>query len=199
MLAAQSPHGIEQMVQQAIEGGARIIQYRDKTSSQAQQLDIAHRLCQICKQRETLFLINDNPPLAHQVDADGVHLGQTDTGLALARELLGTEKIIGISCHASLELAITAEQQGADYVAFGRFYASRTKPEANPAPLELLATARTHLQIPIVAIGGINAANASGLLGTGVDMLAVIHAVFGQADIPQAASDIARLFNDMRA
>lgn len=192
-LTAQSSHSIEEMVQQAIDGGARIIQYRDKTSSQAQQLDIAHRLCQLCKQHSTLFLVNDNPQLAKTVDADGVHLGQTDTGLATARELLGKDKIIGISCHASLELAKTAQQESADYVAFGRFYPSQTKPEASPASLDLLAEASLH--IPIVAIGGITAGNAPDLLEAGADMLAVIHHVFGQADIRQAASNIARLFD----
>jgi len=194
-LTAQSSHSIEEMVQQAIDGGARIIQYRDKTSSQAQQLDIAHRLCQLCKQHSALFLINDNPQLAKEVDADGVHLGQTDTGRATARELLGKDKIIGISCHASLALAMTAQQQGADYVAFGRFYPSQTKPDASPASLDLLAEAKSSLHIPIVAIGGITAGNAPDLLEAGADMLAVIHHVFGQADIRQAASNIARLFD----
>lgn len=192
---AQSLLTIEEMVQQAIDGGARVIQYRDKTAGHGQRLDIAHRLRQVCKQRAVLFLINDDPQLAHQVDADGVHLGQTDTGPVTARAILGEDKIIGISCHASLELALTAQQQGADYVAFGRFFDSRTKPEAKPAPIDLLAEARGALHIPMVAIGGINADNAPGLLAAGADMLAVIHAVFGQGDIRRAAERIAGLFD----
>ena len=182
------------MVQQAIDGGARIIQYRDKLADQ-QQYDIAHRLCQLCRQHSVMFLINDNPVLAKEVNADGVHLGQTDTSLRTARQLLGKDKIIGISCHASLALASTAQQQGADYVAFGRFFASHTKPEAQSAPIGLLTEAKSSLQIPIVAIGGITLDNASSLLETGADMLAVIHDVFGKTDIQQAANNIAHLFN----
>ncbi len=192
---AQSPLGIEQMVQQAIAGGARVIQYRDKTSSPAQQLDIARRLGQVCRQEGALFLINDDPQLAKQVAADGVHLGQTDSGLVAARALLGEDKIIGISCHASLDLALTAQRQGADYVAFGRFFDSRTKPQAQPAPIEILREASAALDIPIAAIGGISADNAPALLAAGADMLAVIHAVFGQTDIRQAAERITALFD----
>lgn len=194
-LVEQSPLDIEEMVQQAIDGGASTIQYRDKTSTLTQQTEIAHRLCQLCQRQSVIFLVNDDPHLAKTVDADGVHLGQTDSGLTAARELLGNDKIIGVSCHDSLELARTALQQGADYVAFGRFYPSQTKPEANPASINLLPLTKSSLQIPIVAIGGITAENAPDLLEAGADMLAVIHNIFGQEDIRQAASNIARLFN----
>lgn len=194
-LTVNSPLQIEDMVQQAIGGGARIIQYRDKLSTATQQADIAHRLCQLCRRQSVLFLINDNPQLAKSVDADGVHLGQTDTDLRTARDMLGKDKIIGISCHANLQLAQSAQQQGADYVAFGRFFASQTKPQASPAPLQLLTEAKATLHIPIVAIGGINEENAPMVLAAGADMLAVIHHVFGQTDIRQAAKNIARLFD----
>lgn len=109
--------------------------------------------------------------------------------------MLGKDKIIGISCHANLQLAQSAQQQGADYVAFGRFFASQTKPQASPAPLQLLTEAKATLHIPIVAIGGINEENAPMVLAAGADMLAVIHHVFGQTDIRQAAKNIARLFD----
>lgn len=187
------------MVQQAILGGARIIQYRDKTTSPNQQADTARQLQQLCRQHAVLFLINDDPQLAKVADADGVHLGQTDTGLTQAREILGNDKIIGISCHADLSLAQIAQQQGADYVAFGRFFDSRTKPEASPASLEILAAARAALDIPVAAIGGITITNAESVLSAGADMLAVIHAVFGQQDIQRAAAEIARLFDDTGA
>ena len=193
-LSQQSPHGLETMVQQAIEGGARIIQYRDKHADRDQQTEMADRLCRLCQKQGVVFLINDDPQLARAVNADGVHLGQSDTGLREAREMLGEHKIIGITCHASLELALQAQQQGADYVAFGRFFPSHTKPQASPAPLALLPEARAALQIPIAAIGGIDLTNAPPLLAAGVDMLAVIHAVFAQADIRHAAADFAQLF-----
>lgn len=194
-LTAQSPLDMEDMVFRAIAGGARIIQYRDKQATPDQQAGMAARLCRVCNKHSVMFLINDNPHLAKAVDADGVHLGQTDTGLTAARELLGADKIIGVSCHDSLDLAVTAQRQGADYVAFGRFYPSKTKPEASPADIRVLAMAKSALQIPVAAIGGITAENAPALLNAGADMLALIHHVFGQADVQQAARNIARLFD----
>lgn len=193
-LSQQSPHDLETMVQQAIEGGARIIQYRDKYADRDQQIEMADRLCRRCQKQAVAFLINDDPHLAKAVNADGVHLGQSDARLREARELLGDDRIIGITCHASLELALQAQQQGADYVAFGRFFPSHTKPQASPAPLALLPEARAALQIPIAAIGGIDLTNAPQLLAAGADMLAVIHAVFAQADIRRAAEGFGRLF-----
>jgi len=197
-LLAQSCFDIETMVRQAIAGGAQLIQYRDKSSSPPQQHEIASRLCEICQAHSVIFLVNDDPLLAKAVNAHGVHLGQTDTGLPMARKILGEEKIIGISCHDSLALAGQAQQQGADYVAFGRFFASQTKPEARPAPIALLAEAKAALHIPIVAIGGITVDNATELLLAGADMLAVINHVFGQQDIQQAAAKISRLFSPQR-
>lgn len=194
-LTEQSPLSIVQMVEQALLGGARIIQYRDKLATAGQQLETADRLCQLCKEKGALFLVNDDPELARQVDAHGVHLGQTDSNLSAARTLLGKDKIIGITCHADLPLALTAQQQGADYVAFGRFFPSQTKPEASPASADFLPKAREALEIPIAAIGGITIDTGSGLLAGGADMLAVIHAVFGQQDIQQAAHQLARLFD----
>ena len=195
-LTEHSSLNIEEMVQQAIAGGVRIIQYRDKTLPPAQQTETAQRLCRLCQRQSVIFLVNDDPHLARAINADGVHLGQTDAGLSAARELLGNDKIIGLTCHANLELAMAAQQQGADYVAFGRFFNSRTKPEASPASLGFLSEAKSSLHIPIVAIGGVTANNAPPLLEAGADMLAVIHAVFGQQNIRQAAADIARLFDE---
>lgn len=194
-LAAHTGRRLEQMVHDAIEGGARIIQYRDKTSSPAQQAATAQRLSRLCKDHSVLFLVNDDPHLAKAVDADGVHLGQTDTGLTEARSVLGHQKIIGVSCHASLDLARNAQQAGADYVAFGRFFSSHTKPQASPAPLEILPAAKAVLDIPLAAIGGIHAGNAQSVLEAGADMLAVIHHVFGREDIRCAAEELAGLFD----
>ena len=194
-LTEQSPLNLVQMVEQAILGGAKIIQYRNKRARAGHQTDIAGQLCQLCRRHSVIFLVNDDPQLARTVDAHGVHLGQTDSQLREARQLLGKNSIIGITCHGNLDLARAAERQGADYVAFGRFFPSNTKPEASPAPLALLSEARAVLQIPITAIGGVTRSNAKSLLEAGADMLAVIHGVFGQPDILQAATGFSRLFD----
>jgi len=126
--------------------------------------------------------------------ADGVHIGKDDAALSHARERLGQGAIIGVSCYNSLELAIEAEQQGADYVAFGAFFPSRTKPNATLATLELLATAKQKMHIPICAIGGIKLDNAASLVSSGTNMLAVISAVFAAQDIAVAARRFSDLF-----
>lgn len=182
------------MVEAAIRGGARIVQYRNKTSSTAERQREAQALADLCQAQEVLFLINDDVPLALAVGADGVHIGQSDTALAQARELLGEQRIIGVTCHNRIDLALAAQHVGADYVAFGRFFASVSKPEAPPASLVTLQQARVQLTIPIAAIGGITPANAPALLAHGADMLAVIHGVFGAQDIAAAAGEYARLF-----
>lgn len=194
-LVRQSGLGLEQMVEQAIMGGARVIQYRDKQAPVDEQVATAKTLCQLCKRHQVIFLINDDPELAKSVDAHGVHLGQTDSKLGEARALLGKDRIIGITCHADLELALDAQRQGANYVAFGRFFPSQTKPDAPPAPTELLPEARRRLAIPIAAIGGITPENGQPLVTAGADMLAVIHAVFAQPDICQASRRLSHLFD----
>jgi len=193
-LTRQSAYTIEEMVAQAIAGGARIIQYRDKTASKPTQRQTARALARLCHSRDALFFVNDDPDIAKFSHADGVHIGQGDATLAEARRLLGPEKWIGVSCHDSLALALRAQAQGADYIAFGRFFSSQTKPEAVSAPPALLAQARSAIKRPIVAIGGISAGNGRQLLEQGADMLAAIHAVFAQGDIQAAAAKIARLF-----
>lgn len=193
-LHAQRDLSLLAMVEAAVTGGARIVQYRNKTAAVAERQREAQVLAELCKAHNVLFLINDDVQLALRVDADGVHIGQTDTTLLRARELLGEDRIIGVTCHNQIELALTAQQAGADYVAFGRFFPSVTKPEATPASLSILQQARAALTIPIAAIGGITPANAPPLLAQGVDMLAVIHGVFGAADITAAAGEYAQLF-----
>lgn len=180
-------------VQQAIEGGARVVQYRNKTSQAAIKEMTARSLLELCREHGVPLLINDDVDLAVSINADGVHLGQTDTRLTEARNRLGDDAIIGVTCHASLELAKQAEKKGASYVAFGRFFTSQTKPDASPATTNLLTLAKQQLSIPICAIGGITPDNATVLLETGVDMLAVIHGVFGQDDVKEAASRYAKL------
>ena len=183
------------MTQQAISGGINILQYRNKLAKPDQQMQEATILAQLCKEHAVTFIVNDNVELALQVDADGVHLGQTDTSITLARNQLGENKVIGVSCNNKIELALKAQQHGADYVAFGRFYNSLTKPGAPQAELSLLVEARQKLTVPIVAIGGISHESAQLLLKQGADMLAVIHGIFGQPDIQKASRQFVEIFN----
>lgn len=178
----------------ALHGGARIIQYRDKGSDSARRLRAAQSLVDICHSHNALLIINDDVELAAACRADGVHLGQDDVDLARARERLGTEATIGVSCYNDMERARNAALAGADYVAFGRFFPSQTKPDANAASRETLSNARRELDLPLVAIGGITPDNGGLLIEAGADMLAVIHGVFGQPDIAAAARRYAALF-----
>ena len=182
-------------VEQALQSGARVIQYRDKSADQLKRRQQAEVLNQLCRQYDAQLLINDDVELAHDVGADGVHLGQQDVSLLQARQLLGDKAIIGVSCYNRLELAQTAQRQGADYVAFGRFFSSSSKPEAVQADVAFLQTARQQIRLPIVAIGGITPDNAASLILAGADMVAVIHAVFGQPDIGRATRQFLSLFN----
>jgi thiamine-phosphate pyrophosphorylase len=183
-----------QKVALAIAGGARIIQYRNKYAEPDHCAQELIALRELCHHHDAILLINDNVQLARLVGADGVHLGQDDLNLPQARNLLGEDAIIGITCHDSLDLARQAVSGGADYVAFGRFFPSQSKPEAPPAKVEILDQASSELNIPVVAIGGITVQNGEILLRHGADMLAVIHSVFGQPDIELAARRYARLF-----
>jgi len=185
---------IIESVEQAIAGGAQIIQYRNKTANKQQQLNEAQALQSLCQKYQRVFIINDDIELAQTVNADGVHLGQTDSSIRLAREQLGIKKIVGITCHSNLEAAKKAQQQGADYVAFGRFYPSHTKPTAPPAEIDILYQAKAELQLPVVAIGGVTIENAPTLINAGADMLAVIHAVFAQDNIKQSTQNFSQLF-----
>jgi thiamine-phosphate pyrophosphorylase len=141
-----------------------------------------------------LFIVNDDAALARQSQADGVHLGREDTAPVQARARLGSRAIIGVSCYNELPRAQAAQEQGADYVAFGRFFPSRTKPQAVQAGPELLHEAKKKLRIPVVAIGGITPENGASLIAAGADALAVIEGVFGQADVRAAAERYAQLF-----
>ncbi len=189
-------HQLLTKVSAALLGGARLIQYRDKSTDGAARLRQACMLAELCQTFGRPLIINDDPELALACGASGVHLGQGDTDLAYARALLGKQAIIGITCHDSLELALQAQQQGADYVAFGAFFTSRSKPGVKPAPLALLLQARQQLRVPIVAIGGISVDNASQLITRGADMVAVIQDLFTATDIESRARQLATLFDN---
>ncbi len=181
--------------QLAIKGGINILQYRNKTAPLEQQESEAKMLANMCHENNVLFIINDNVELALKVNADGVHLGQKDTDTTQARKQLGENKIIGVTCHNKIDFAVTAQQQGADYVAFGRFYTSLTKPDAPQAELALLNEARKIISIPLVAIGGITHDTALPLLQNGADMLAVVQGVFAQEDILAATRQFVKIID----
>jgi thiamine-phosphate pyrophosphorylase len=181
-------------VERALLGGARLIQYRDKSHDAARRLTQAQALDELCQRYKVPLIINDDAELAAQVGAAGVHIGQDDPDLATARARLGPKAIIGVSCYDRLDLALAAERAGADYVAFGAFFPSPTKPHEIRPPIALLREARAALTVPIVAIGGITPDNAPLLLNAGADALAVVSAVFAQPDIQAAARRFAILF-----
>lgn len=172
---------------QTLEGGARLIQYRNKAACPALRLEQASSLAHLCREFQVPLIINDHADLADEVGADGVHLGRDDARITEARLRIGRDRIIGISCYNRLEYALQAEHQGADYVAFGAFFTSVTKLDTVSAPIDLLRQARRDLSVPIVAIGGITPENAAQLLDTGADAVAVSNALFSAADIRQAA------------
>ena len=182
-------------VEQALLGGARIIQFRDKSNDQQQRLKTANQLRKLTRQYDALFIINDDPQLAKSANADGVHLGQDDINITAARALLGDDSIIGVSCYNRFDLAQQAVASGANYIAFGRFFPSRTKPNAPTAKAELLSRAQQELKIPTVAIGGITAINGRDLINAGANMLAVVDGLFGKADTLDAARQYQSLFN----
>lgn len=179
----------------ALSGGARVIQYRDKSRDRVRRRHQAAALAQRCREARALFIVNDDVELAADVAADGVHVGRADAGVEHARQRAGGRLIVGVSCYDSLERARVAQSQGADYVAFGSFFLSPTKPHAVPADISLLAQARRALTIPLVAIGGITPENGARLVAAGADALAVISGVFGADDIHQAARRYAQLFD----
>ncbi|MEE9422343.1 MAG: thiamine phosphate synthase [Gammaproteobacteria bacterium] len=190
----QSPEKLSAHVEQALKGGARLVQYRDKSGNRPLQLKQSKQLAQLCNQHNVPLIINDNIELAMEIGAAGVHLGRDDCSLTDARQQLGEQAIIGVSCYNEWQRALTAIENGADYIAFGSFFASKTKPDATPASIKLLQRAKQELQIPVVAIGGITPGNASNLINAGASMVAVVRGVFGEPDIYNAAQLYAELF-----
>ena len=183
-------------VEAAIAGGAQIIQYRNKTAPQSLKRKQAAMLSRVCDGGGALFIVNDDVALARHVGAAGVHLGEDDGDVGRARKAGGEALLIGVSCYNDLSRAKRLVAEGADYVAFGSFFSSPTKPGARRAEPALLRRART-LHVPVVAIGGITAANGRALVEAGADALAVITDVFGHddlAEVTRAAAAIVACF-----
>ncbi len=174
-------------VAQAIAGGARIVQFRDKTANAGTRLRRAREVLAACRAGGALCIVNDDAALAAEIDADGVHLGREDADPQRVRELLGPDKLIGVSCYDRLDLASAAVEADADYVAFGSVWPSLSKPGAVRAPLALLREAAAVLRVPVVAIGGITRSNAAETVAAGAHCVAVIHDLFGDPDPLHAA------------
>ncbi len=177
---------LPEQVAAALRGGAAVIQYRAK--HQVDHVSEASVLLALCRAAGVPLIINDDVELAFRVGADGVHLGRDDGRIADARQRLGAAALIGVSCYDAVERAVRAAEEGADYVAFGRFFPSRSKPDAPCARLETLRQAQACLTVPIVAIGGITPINGGSLLAAGADLLAVIEGVFGEGREPESAA-----------
>ena len=182
-------------VESALLGGVRIIQYRDKSANQKKRLQQAKAIRALCTQYQATCIINDDIDLAKTVNADGVHLGRDDTALSHARQTLGENAIIGISCYADIELAINAEINSADYVAFGTMFSSPTKPDAVCATPEMISRAKQQLSIPVCAIGGITSENISQLIQHQAAMAAVISSLFAADDIKYTANILSQHFS----
>ncbi len=182
-------------VRLALQGGAQVLQYRNKIADASLKLQQARALRQLTREFKATFIVNDDAHLAVQVDADGVHLGGEDGSVAEARALLGSARIIGVSCYNRVSLAIEAVRRRVDYVAFGAFFPSGVKPDAVKADVQLLQTARRELDVPIVAIGGITQQNGAALVEAGADALAVISALWNAPDIEVAAQGFSTLFS----
>jgi thiamine-phosphate pyrophosphorylase len=181
-------------VRAALAGGARVVQYRNKTADSQLRLTQARILQALCTVRGVPLIINDHLDVALAVDAAGLHLGGDDGDIAAARARLGPGKLLGASCYDRLELAEAAVAAGADHIAFGSFFTSSVKPDAVRPPLELVTRAKHKLAVPLVGIGGITPGNAPQLIRAGIDAVAVISAVFAAPDIEAAAREFQSLF-----
>jgi hydroxymethylpyrimidine kinase/phosphomethylpyrimidine kinase/thiamine-phosphate diphosphorylase len=185
---------LAERVAAALRGGVRVVQYRDKNRPAEQQVVVARELGQICRQAGAVFLVNDSPQLALASEADGVHLGQGDGSVGNARRILGHRRIIGISTR-TVDQALRAQNEGADYIGLGAIYPTGSKSDAELVGLERLRQVRQAVTLPIVAIGGIDRDNAGAAIDAGADAVAVISAVMA-ADAPAvAAREIFLLFN----
>ena len=181
-------------VEKALIGGAALIQYRDKISNTSEKTFRSKAIHTLCLRYRVPLIINDDPELALACEAEGVHLGQTDDSIQHARTLLGDSAMIGITCHHDISLAITAEQQGADYVAFGRFFNSSTKPGSPLATTDTLINAKKNIRIPIVAIGGITVDNVKPIISAGASFTAVVDGLFSSKDISSMCKGFHNLF-----
>lgn len=180
----------------ALEAGAALVQYRHKDAGPDLRAEQAAALLALCRRHGAPLVINDHLDLCQRLDADGVHLGHLDAGIAAARAQLGPGKIVGASCYGELALARAARDAGASYLAFGGFYPSPVKKYTFVTPPELLDAARAEFALPLVVIGGMTPDNAAPLVARGADLVAAITSVYGAPD-PAAAGAAARAFGSL--
>ena len=186
---------LEKAVEEAILGGVTMVQLREKDCSSKEFYETALRIKEITDAYEVPLLINDRVDIALAVDADGVHIGQSDLPVKIARKILGKDKIIGVSAR-NVAQALEAEQNGADYLGVGAMYATGTKKDAKVTSREELLKIRQVVKIPIVVIGGINQKTLSNFKGIGINGLAVVSAVIAAEDIKAAAAEMVRKFKE---
>ena len=194
-----APAALLAVTEAGLAAGARIVQLRAKIASATARANAATALRTLCDRYAALLIVNDDIELARAVAADGVHLGREDAGIATARDRLGPQALIGASCYNTLDRALAAQAAGADYVAFGSFFPSPTKPGAVRATPELLEQARARVALPIVAIGGITPDNAPVLIAAGAGAVAVSSAFYAAADPAQTAARLVRAFTARRS
>ncbi len=188
-----SSETLEESVEEAVIGGASVIQLRDKEASGRQLYETALALRRITDRYQVPLIINDRVDIAIAAGAAGVHLGQTDLPAAAARKLLGKERLIGVST-ANPQEAAQAVRDGADYLGVGAMFATATKTNTRPVTMETLAAIRAAVDVPIVVIGGIGMENAAQFRETGINGLAVVSAVVGQKKVRESAAEIRRIF-----
>lgn len=179
-------------VEQALQGGATVVQVREKNLSTLEFFQVTSRIKSITDKYGVPFIVNDRADIALAVDAAGLHIGQEDLPLAVARRLLGPDKIIGVSA-STLEEALLAQEQGADYLGVGAVFPTNTKDDADSVSLEALKSIKEQVRIPVVAIGGINRSNVQPVMETGIAGVAVVSAVIAAQDPYEAACDMLRL------
>lgn len=184
------------LVRAALDGGTPFVQYRNKSAPRALRRAQAAEMLRICRAAGASLIINDDVWLAVEIGADGAHVGRGDApgdSIAAARAALGPKRILGVSCYADLALAEAAARAGADYIAFGAMFPSRTKPDTTRAPLAILGEAR-RFGLPVAAIGGITFDNAPQVIAAGADILAVVSDLFDAMDIKARTEAYGRLF-----
>ena len=180
----------------ALDGGATFVQLREKALDPADILAEARQLAALCHARQVPFVVDDNVDIALAAGADGVHVGQSDLAARRARALLGPDKILGVSAHNAAE-ALAAQADGADYLGCGAAFVTGTKLDAHPVSAETMRAVTAAVDIPVVAIGGISAANISQLNGRGLAGVAVVSGIFAQSDITAAARELYRLAGEL--
>lgn len=180
---------LEEQVEEAIEGGATFIQLREKNADEKEFLDLAFKVQAVCKKHNIPFVINDNVELAKKINADGVHVGQSDMNAKDVRSIIGSDKILGVSAQ-TVEQALLAEKQGADYLGVGAVFSTNSKDDADYVPYETLKNICSAVKIPVVAIGGITLENLTELKDSGIVGISIISAIFGAENIKEATEKL---------